>query len=88
MSALVDEDIIREFEVVKEVISNIRSIRLQKNIAQKEALELQVIGENPVVAFNAVVTKMCNLSSINVVENKPTVLLPSCRYYGICRTFG
>ena len=37
MSALVDEDIIREFEVVKEVISNIRSIRLQKNIAQKEA---------------------------------------------------
>ena len=70
MSALVDEDIIREFEVVKEVISNIRSIRLQKNIAQKEALELQVIGENPVVAFNAVITKMCNLSSINVVENK------------------
>ncbi|MCR6505725.1 valine--tRNA ligase [Bacteroides muris (ex Fokt et al. 2023)] len=70
MSALVDEDIIREFEVVKEVISNIRSIRLQKNIAQKEALELQAIGENPVVAFNAVVTKMCNLSSINVVENK------------------
>lgn len=70
MSALVDEDIIREFEVVKEVISNIRSIRLQKNIAQKEALELQVIGENPVVAFNAVITKMCNLSSINIVENK------------------
>ena len=70
MSALVDEDIIREFEVVKEVISNIRSIRLQKNIAQKEALELQVIGENPVVAFNAVITKMCNLSSVDVVENK------------------
>ena len=70
MSALVDEDIIREFEVVKEVISNIRSIRLQKNIAPKEALELQVIGENPVVAFNAVIMKMCNLSSINIVENK------------------
>ena len=70
MSALVDEDIIREFEVVKEVISNIRSIRLQKNIAQKETLELQVIGENPVVAFNAVIMKMCNLSSIDVVENK------------------
>ena len=70
MSALVDEDIIREFETVKEVISNIRSIRLQKNIAQKETLELQVIGENPVVAFNAVIMKMCNLSSINIVENK------------------
>ena len=70
MSALVDEDIIREFEVVKEVIRNIPSIRLQKNIAQKETLELQVIGENPVVAFNAVIMKMCNLSSINIVENK------------------
>ena len=43
---------------------------MQKNIAQKEALELQVIGENPVAAFNAVVMKMCNLSSVNVVENK------------------
>ena len=43
---------------------------MQKNIAQKETLELQVIGENPVVAFNAVIMKMCNLSSINIVENK------------------
>ena len=31
---------------------------------------MQVIGENPVAAFNAVVMKMCNLSSVNVVENK------------------
>ena len=70
MSALVDEDIIREFEVVKEVISNIRSIRLQKNIAQKETLELQVIGENPVVAFNAGIMLLCHLSSINIVVIK------------------
>ncbi len=70
ISAKVDEDIAQQFEVVKEVISNIRSIRLQKNIAQKEALELQVIGENPVAAFNAVIVKMCNLSAINTVEVK------------------
>ena len=70
MSALVDEDIIREFEVVKEVISNIRSIRLQKNIAQKEPLELQVVGENPVAAFDAVIIKMCNLSAVTAVEAK------------------
>ena len=66
----VDEAIVQQFEVVKEIISNVRSIRLQKNIAQKEALELQAVGENPVVAFNAVITKMCNLSSIAVVEAK------------------
>ena len=68
--AAYDEAIIAQFEVVKEVISNIRAIRLQKNIAQKEALDLQVIGENPVAEYNAVITKMCNLSAIQAVEAK------------------
>ena len=68
--AACDEALIARFEAVKEVISNIRAIRLQKNIAQKEALELQVVGENPVAAFDAVISKMCNLSAITVVEAK------------------
>ena len=68
--AAYDEALIAGFETVKEVISNIRAIRLQKNIAQKEALELQVVGENPVAAFDAVITKMCNLSAITPVEAK------------------
>ena len=68
--AAYDEAIIAQFEAVKEVISNIRAIRLQKNIAQKETLDLQVIGENPVAAYNAVITKMCNLSAIQAVEAK------------------
>ena len=70
MSTEVDEAFVQQFEVVKEVIGNVRSIRLQKNIAQKEALELQVVGENPVAAFDAVIVKMCNLSAISVVEAK------------------
>ena len=70
MNTYVDTNDVAQFEVVKDIISNIRSIRLQKNIAQKEALELQVLGENPVAEFNAVIRKMCNLSSIEVVENK------------------
>ena len=70
MDTYVDTNDVAQFEVVKDIISNIRSIRLQKNIAQKEALELQVLGENPVAEFNAVIRKMCNLSSIEVVENK------------------
>ena len=65
-----DETIEQQFEVVKEIISSVRSIRLQKNIAQKETLELQIVGENPVVVFNSVIMKMCNLSVIDVVENK------------------
>ena len=70
MDTHVDSEMIQQFEVVKEVISNVRSIRLQKNIAQKETLELQVVGENPVDAFNLVIMKMCNLSAIDVVATK------------------
>ena len=68
--AAYDEELLKQFEAVKEVISNIRAIRLQKNIAQKEELELQVVGENPVAAYTAVVTKMCNLSAIQSVASK------------------
>ena len=70
MDTHVDSEMIQQFEVVKEVISNVRSIRLQKNIAQKETLELHVVGENPVDAFNLVIMKMCNLSAIDVVDTK------------------
>ncbi|MBQ4621051.1 MAG: valine--tRNA ligase [Bacteroidaceae bacterium] len=65
-----DEDIVKNFETVKEVIGGIRTIRLQKNIAQKETLELQVVGENPVAAFNSVIAKLCNLTAVSAVENK------------------
>ena len=68
--AAYDERLVAEFESVKEVISSLRSIRLQKNIAQKEALELQVVGANPVAAYDAVIEKMCNLSAIRQVEAK------------------
>ena len=56
--------------MAKEVITNIRSIRMQKNIALKEALELQVVGQNPVENMEPVIRKMGNLSAITVVETK------------------
>ena len=65
-----DETIISQFEAVKEVIGGIRTIRLQKNIAQKEALTLEVVGESPVSKYNAVIAKLCNLSAINAVAAK------------------
>ena len=65
-----NEEIVKNFEAVKEVIGGIRTIRLQKNIAQKEALSLQVVGESPVTSFNSVIAKLCNLTSIESVEAK------------------
>ena len=66
----VNEKFLQEFELAKEIISNVRSIRLQKNIALKEQLELQVVGSHPVEKMNPVIIKMCNLSAINVVFKK------------------
>ena len=65
-----NEALIAQFEAVKEVISGIRTIRLQKNIAQKEALALEVTGENPVAGFGSAIAKLCNLSEIKQVETK------------------
>ena len=65
-----DESIVKNFEAVKEVIGGIRTIRLQKNIAQKETLELQVVGENPVATFSSVIAKLCNLTAVSAVEAK------------------
>ena len=69
-STAFDESLIAQFETVKEVIGGIRTIRLQKNIAQKEALQLQAVGTNPVSSFCPVIAKLCNLSNITSVENK------------------
>ena len=60
------------FDQLKEVISGIRNIRLQKNIAQKETLEMQVMGEDTsLMSFAEVVKKMGNLSAITIVNEKP-----------------
>ncbi len=65
-----DEQLIADIETVKSIISGVRTIRLQKNIAQKEALSLEVVGTHGVATYNAIIEKMGNLKDINVVEAK------------------
>ena len=65
----VDEAFLQAFEQVKEIIGGVRTIRLQKNIPNKDSLELQVLGAHN-EAFNAVIVKMCNLSAIQSVAEK------------------
>lgn len=67
----VDTDLLSAFEKVKETISGIRTIRLQKNIANKDALDLEVLGEYN-EAYNAVISKMGNITELkNVSEKNP-----------------
>lgn len=62
-------DLIDTFEKVKEVIAGVRTIRLQKNIPNKEELSLDVIGQYN-TDFDTVISKMGNLTSINIVAEK------------------
>ena len=65
----VDTDLLNAFEKVKETISGIRTIRLQKNIPNKDSLELEIIGEHN-DAYNPVISKMGNITEIRAVNDK------------------
>jgi len=69
-SAAEDKKLISDMEQVKQIVSGVRMVRSQKNIAPKESLELQIVGSNHYEAYNAVISKMANLSSISVVTEK------------------
>jgi valyl-tRNA synthetase len=62
-------NIITDFEQIKEIVANIRTIRTQKNILSKESLRLQVIGEH-YPDYNPVLMKIANLSAIEVAGEK------------------
>ena len=62
--------LINDIEKVKQVVSGVRTVRSQKNIAPKEKLTLQAVGQNRFEAYNPVIMKMGNLDAICVVEQK------------------
>ena len=70
----VDEKLIADFEITKQIIAGIRTIRLQKNIPNKDELTLQVIGNHD-SRFDTAVAKMANLSSIENLSEKPAVTI-------------
>ena len=65
-----DAKLIADIENIKLVIGNVRTIRNQKNIPQKEKLELQTIGKDNYEAYSSVVIKMANLSGITTNAEK------------------
>ena len=65
-----EKKLVDDIELVKQIVSGVRMVRSQKNIAPKEALELQAVTTNNYAAYNAAILKMGNLSAINVVTEK------------------
>ena len=65
----VDENIINAFEATKQIIAGVRTIRLQKNIPNREPLTLQIVGAHD-NSNDCVIVKLTNLSEINSVTEK------------------
>ena len=66
-----DGETIKAVDVAKEIIAGVRTVRLHKNIPNKEQLALNVVGNGEVPAM-AVVVKLANLSEVvNVPEKDP-----------------
>ena len=65
-----EKNICGDIENVKQIISGVRTVRNQKNIAQKEQLTLQTVNANNYDKYNEVILKMANLDKIEVVSEK------------------
>ncbi len=67
----VDKDLLSNFILAEEVITNIRNIRKEKNIANKVTLDLIVIdNEKANRSFDPIISKISNLSSLEYVDHK------------------
>lgn len=65
----VDESLIAAFEATKQIIAGVRTVRLQKNIPNREALTLQIVGQHD-CTNDCVIVKLTNLSEISIVTEK------------------
>ena len=67
----VDEVALARFILAQDVVSAVRNVRKQKNLPQKEALELKVVrDENYPAEYEAAIAKMANLSAVTFVTEK------------------
>ena len=62
---------IDQFDFAAEVISGIRTIRKEKNIAQKEAIDLKVINNEKIAThFDSIILKLGNITNLEYVSEK------------------
>tara|TARA_B110000977_G_scaffold83888_1_gene112074 strand:- start:252 stop:812 length:561 start_codon:yes stop_codon:yes gene_type:complete len=81
-----DHSILKGFEFTSEVISGIRTIRKEKNIAFKNPIDLIVLNnESQVKDFNSVISKLGNIKSLTYtttsVDNALSFRVKSNEYF-------
>jgi len=65
-----DQKLADDMELVKQVVSGVRMVRNQRNIAPKDQLDLQVVNTQKYAPYSNVIVKMACLSSFEVVSEK------------------
>lgn len=65
-----DVKLIADIEVMKQIVAGVRNVRNKKNIAKKDKLSVEVIGDSLIPALDDMVMKMANLTDIKVVDAK------------------
>ncbi len=65
-----EEKLLTDVEIMKQIVAGVRNVRSKKNIAKKEQLEVEVIGQSGVDYLNDMVAKMANLTKVKKVESK------------------
>ena len=66
-----DAALLAAVEAAKAVVQGVRAIRNSKNIAQREVLDLLVMGQDPVPACRPLIVKMACVSGVQVANEKP-----------------
>ncbi len=67
-----DTSLIEKFETAQQVITEVRTLRKEKNIPQKDALDMFVKknNEQPETLFDSIVQKICNLEKLEYISEK------------------
>ncbi len=66
-----DEKLIADFEFTSEVIAGLRTIRKEKNIPMKDAIDLKVVNNEKVSTyFDSVIMKLGNIVSLEYITDK------------------
>jgi valyl-tRNA synthetase len=68
-----DKQTVKDFEFVKELVTNVRNARKENNVPYKDQLELIKIGNNQAFSesYREVIAKLCNLKSFEESDEKP-----------------
>jgi len=67
-----DSNILAQFDIASEVISGIRTIRKNKNISFKDAIELLILNNEKITSdFDTIISKLGNIENLEYVDTTP-----------------